>query len=414
MGITLNVEEVKLRFNERGCKLLSQEYIDAKTPLLYICKCGTERKLSLNKFQEKGNSCRECGKVKNAIKKSLEVQKYLERYGSKLIEINEVKITYLCNCGKYSSSHVNHFKKYKKCKHCVENIRSRTKKKKSKSPANKTPYSKISELILEHGCELLTNEANYLNTSSPIEIMCSCGKVKKTTYKNFMRSKYNCDDCFRESLKLDLATVRDYYRKNGATLLSDKINSSDPLLFKCRCGSISSKLWTTFKRSGCCNECAISLSKGEEEITHLLIKRQVNFVRQHRFSEDDGICNKPFDFIIKNELLIEFDGEQHFKPVDYFGGKDKFTRQGITDKIKNQYCIDNNIPLIRIPYWEFKNIEYILENVLKRYNLIDSDGSYDKDIVLKYLVDENWDHDEYIAMGNKSKKEKKGDESVGA
>ncbi len=76
-----------------------------------------------------------------------------------------------------------------------------------------------------------------------------------------------------------------------------------------------------------------------------------------------------FDFAVfglKNNLvvLIEYDGEFHFEK-QY--SDDKFERVKIHDKFKNQYCKNNNIPLLRIPYWEFDNIEEILHNQLDNY-----------------------------------------------
>ena len=56
-------------------------------------------------------------------------------------------------------------------------------------------------------------------------------------------------------------------------------------------------------------------------------------------------------------ILIEFDGEQHFEPVEYFGGEEKFLIQKERDKRKNKYCEENNIPLLRIPYLDYQQID---------------------------------------------------------
>lgn len=74
-------------------------------------------------------------------------------------------------------------------------------------------------------------------------------------------------------------------------------------------------------------------------------------------------------------LLIEYDGEQHFKPVQYGGisieqATEKFLQTQIHDNIKDQYCEEYNIPLLRIPYWEFDNIESIVFDTLVKYNLL--------------------------------------------
>ena len=70
-----------------------------------------------------------------------------------------------------------------------------------------------------------------------------------------------------------------------------------------------------------------------------------------------------FDFYIENQnLLIEYDGEPHFKEVKYLGGKKGFQLRQKNDKIKNEYCLNNNINLLRISYNEIKDIPFILKN----------------------------------------------------
>ena len=62
--------------------------------------------------------------------------------------------------------------------------------------------------------------------------------------------------------------------------------------------------------------------------------------------------------------MIEYDGEQHFRPIEYFGGQKKFELQQKHDTIKNEYCKNNGIPLLRIPYFKYDNIEEELNNFL--------------------------------------------------
>ena len=74
----------------------------------------------------------------------------------------------------------------------------------------------------------------------------------------------------------------------------------------------------------------------------------------------------PFDFYLPDyNTCIEYDGELHYKAVDYFGGDDALGNTKCRDEIKTQYCKENNIKLIRIPYWEFDNIEEILNRELE-------------------------------------------------
>ena len=111
--------------------------------------------------------------------------------------------------------------------------------------------------------------------------------------------------------------------------------------------------------SGCpmCND-----SKGEKEISLLLDNMNIKYERQKKF--DDCIDNKklPFDFyLIDYDICIEFDGMQHFKPIEYFGGLKTLEIVKRHDDIKNKFCENNNIRLIRIKYNQ--NIEKKLNSI---------------------------------------------------
>ena len=64
--------------------------------------------------------------------------------------------------------------------------------------------------------------------------------------------------------------------------------------------------------------------------------------------------------------MIEYDGEQHYKAIDCWGGEKALKRCQKRDEIKNKYCKKNGITLIRIPYWDFENIETILTTSLEK------------------------------------------------
>lgn len=55
---------------------------------------------------------------------------------------------------------------------------------------------------------------------------------------------------------------------------------------------------------------------------------------------------------------------QHFKAIDYFGGNEALNDTKYRDNVKNNYCKQNNIKLIRIPYWDFSNLEEVLQQEL--------------------------------------------------
>jgi hypothetical protein len=94
-------------------------------------------------------------------------------------------------------------------------------------------------------------------------------------------------------------------------------------------------------------------SKGEKKISKILEGNKIIFIRQKKF---DDCCDKrklPFDFYLPEyNMCIEYDGRQHFESVVGFGGDEEFSKTQKHDKIKNEYCKENNIKLIRIKYNE--------------------------------------------------------------
>ena len=144
-----------------------------------------------------------------------------------------------------------------------------------------------------------------------------------------------------------------------------------------------------------CPEC--QYSKGEEAISNYLIdkgcikidqkdfNKLVNeekhnkilyYIPQKEFKELIGLGGRllSYDFYIpKLNFLIEYDGEFHYKPIKLYKNEpikyaeERFKKQQIHDKLKDEYAKNNNIKLLRIPYWEFNNIEKILDSKIFIY-----------------------------------------------
>ena len=108
-------------------------------------------------------------------------------------------------------------------------------------------------------------------------------------------------------------------------------------------------------------------SKGERKISKFLDQKNIEYVRQKKFDDCIGLRYKlPFDFYLpKYRVAIEFDGKQHYEPMEYFGGLESYNRLKVNDKIKNDYCEDNFIELIRIRYDQIDRIYDILNECLK-------------------------------------------------
>lgn len=105
------------------------------------------------------------------------------------------------------------------------------------------------------------------------------------------------------------------------------------------------------------------MSKGEEKISSLLKSAHIPYEKEYSFSDlkyKNTLLR--FDFAIlscgRPIKLIEYDGEQHFHYVKKFGTYSDFKHMQENDRRKNSYCIRNNIPLIRIPYWDLNKLTY--------------------------------------------------------
>ena len=139
---------------------------------------------------------------------------------------------------------------------------------------------------------------------------------------------------------------------------------------QCDCGNIVSVRGGNLKRKdenrtiscGCYH-----MPLGELEIKNLLDENNISYSQQKHFN---SLPRKHFDFAIYDEKgqlsrLIEFDGEQHFSYTNKFWNtKEHFELTQKRDQEKNEWCKKNNIPLVRIPYWERNkiNLEMILGN----------------------------------------------------
>lgn len=137
-------------------------------------------------------------------------------------------------------------------------------------------------------------------------------------------------------------------------------------LCKCECGSMV-EVSTNHLNNGHTTSCGCISSKGELKIANLLKKLGISFNREKWFKE----CRNPktnqvlyFDFYLPDyNTCIEYDGEQHCIASTNWGGEEAFESNLYRDNIKNQYCKDNDIKLIRIPYWDYNNLnaEYLKE-----------------------------------------------------
>ena len=150
-------------------------------------------------------------------------------------------------------------------------------------------------------------------------------------------------------------------------------NGKGAILWKCKCDCGNDFITTSHHlTSGNTRSCGCLKSIGEANITKILLEHNIDFIAQKQFEDaiyTDTKGKMRFDFYLPNEnRLIEFDGIQHFKSLGGWNDEENLTLIIKRDKVKNEYALSHNIPLVRIPYWERDNIT--LEMIMSEQYLI--------------------------------------------
>lgn len=192
----------------------------------------------------------------------------------------------------------------------------------------------------------------HIWSTTPASILYGCG-CPKCAAKRVSEAQRMSHEQFIDNITKVNTDVEVLGKYNG---------SHKPIL--CRCTTCNHKWEATpsnlMGKHGCpqCNS-----SRGEKEIRNWLNENGILYEAQKLFADCRDKRALPFDFYLPEyNVAIEYDGKQHFQPMDYFGGENGFKYVTSHDKIKTDYCKNNNIRLCRIPY--YKNVAEELNNFL--------------------------------------------------
>ena len=195
----------------------------------------------------------------------------------------------------------------------------------------------------------------------------TCGFEYMVTWGDFKKGR-RCPKCSKKHQYTDseMTEIISDMTNGEYTKLSEYKNAHSKFKIKHNtCGQEYEVKWTSFQGGRRCPKC--KFSRGEKAVNDYLTNQNVSFTTQVRFDDCRSKYPLPFDFgIIDSEkkviALIEYDGKQHFEPVEIWGGEEALKQVQLRDSIKNDYCRTNNIPLLRIHH--DKNIEEELDNFL--------------------------------------------------
>ncbi len=219
----------------------------------------------------------------------------------------------------------------------------------------------LNNAIKTHGDRYDYSLVDYVGAQTPVNIICRVhGEFQQLPSQHIKGA--NCPKCaggvkLTSQEFIDRATL--VHNNTYDYSLVDYKNWDTPVSIVCKKhGEFSQRAGNHLKGTGCpkCSE-----SRGEKVIRAFLDDNSIVYEIQKKYNEcvnisfnknDKKYCVKlPFDFYLPTyNLLIEYDGEQHYKPISKFGGEKQFKKTQILDKIKTDFAKSQNIPLLRVPY----------------------------------------------------------------
>lgn len=232
----------------------------------------------------------------------------------------------------------------------------------------KTNNELIGELIKIH-----KNRYCYKNTIitklkyEEISIHCiKCDKDFKQLYE-VHKNGHGCPICNggvkKEHYKIIQNLIEIHPKLDFTNSVYIKSNASIEVGCKI-CDHTFNKTPNKLQQGQGCPRC--KMSKGERKIENYLLDNSIDYVTQKKFDKCKDKRQLPFDFYLpKYNICIEYDGEQHYNKYRFEKDNSKLLIRQKRDTIKTIYCSDNNINLVRIPYYEQPNITKILdENIV--------------------------------------------------
>lgn len=192
---------------------------------------------------------------------------------------------------------------------------------------------------------------------------CDCGNEVVVRGSSLRKGETGSCGCLHKEI-VAKTHIKDLVGQRFGKLTVIERNSSDKnghatWWCHCDCGSIISVLGTNLLKQNT-QSCGCINSYGEEVIAKILSSQNLSFEREFSFNDLLGDSGFPlrFDFKIDN-ILIEFQGRQHYEAESFYGGIKGLQLQQKYDNMKRQYCKEHGLILIEIPYYDIDKINYL-------------------------------------------------------
>ena len=372
------IETIQTQFSRRNYTLLSDEYINNRQKLKYLCKKHADKGVQYISFTSftRGSGCKYCGREKTANGRRLDFSYIQQKFAEwELILVSEdyknnsTKLKFICRkhetIGMQEKSFTKLVKSNGQCNHCSRSSEKR----------KKYSLSFARELFEKNDLHLL--ESNYDHVRKLMAYICNKHPDEGVQYKHLyslIEDKNGCRICKNEKIaKAQKMTEEEFHQRifkiheNELINIENYINANTKIKFSCRlCGNVWSALPNNiiYGEQGCPSCIA---SHGEKSIVRFLKKKKFAFMQHKKFDGLVGVNGGylSYDFYLPEyHFLIEYQGEYH----DGTAGNqtpEEFEKQKEHDRRKRDYARKNKIPLLEIWYWDYKNIHNILEQKYK-------------------------------------------------
>ena len=192
---------------------------------------------------------------------------------------------------------------------------------------------------------------------------CDCGTIKSIRKDGLINGSIVSCGCYQKQIISEKFTLDLTNQKFGHWTVLSRAGSNDfnvsLWLCECDCG-VKKIVPSNALRNGDSQSCGCIKSRGQDKIAALLQQHNIDFTVEQtfsscRFSDTNHLAK--FDFYVNNTYLIEYDGIQHYQAGTGWNTQEKFLKTQKHDLYKNNWCKENNITLIRIPYYHLDSIK---------------------------------------------------------
>lgn len=368
MGVKLTKEDVLARFKKvHGDKYDYSlvEYSDQVTPVTIICPIHGSFKQSPENHWN-GHGCKKCKNTKLSQDRIISQSEFIRRakeihgnyysYEKTIYTGYDNYVTITCpkhgDVQQFAGAHLRGHG----CVFCA-----------NRAPLTKDIFVKMARII--HGDKYDYSKVNYINARTHVTIICPIHGAFKQTPDNHFRGN-GCMQCSGKAKKTTEQFIAEAKAVHGDEYdysSVEYINASTKVEIKCRKHGIFMQNPDSHLRGSGCPTCRAS--KGEKAIVDYLIQKNINFIRQYKIKLTPLLFsrnNLRVDFYLPTyNMVIEFNGVQHYKWVKNWNlTKNNFGEQQERDRRLREYCHDNGINLIEIPYTKINDIPQILSKAL--------------------------------------------------